>query len=313
MLEPILVIQDFNTLSLEQIKSRYRDVSITDQSGKTLLFYAIQVGRMDVFNDLLKRGIRLSTVDDQGETVIFGVIRRQQLRMLKILIQLNINVSHVNDMGQTPLHIAAQSGHIEIIQALRESQAMHTKDLLGRYPIHEAVLNGKLQALIWFYEHDQQSLFTLTDDDFSCLHLAVTTFNIDLIQYLIDQKLDVNGLTQFYDTPLHFAVRYDHDEAVELLLKAHAFMDIPNKHGVTPEEESESSDTIKKLFQTYMFDPSYEAHMKTYARIHAILRRDRKKYLSLDSHFAPDPFDQYQKKARDYITHYQLEKKFKHS
>ena len=63
MLEPILVLQDFNTLSLEDIRSRYRNMDITDQSGKTLLFYAVQSGRMDIFNLFLSKAIRISARD----------------------------------------------------------------------------------------------------------------------------------------------------------------------------------------------------------------------------------------------------------
>ena len=312
MLEQILVIQDFNTLGIESIKSRYRDIHVTDSSGKTLLFYAVSTGRMDIFNDLLNRGVRLAARDDHGETVIFEVIRRQRIVMLKKLMTLQVDIKVVNDLGQTPLHVAAQSGAIEIIQMLREAHATHQKDLLGRLPIHEAVLNGKLQAVQWFNEMDQQSLFELTDDDFSCLHLSVMTYNIDLIRYLIDQGLDINGLTQFYDTPMHLAVRHYHLEAIEMLLNEKAFMDIPNKHQITPEDECQDMEEILRIFEHYRYLPEYEQTMKQLERIHTILKRDRQAYLQLESHFAPDPYDRYQKKARDYITHYHLEKKFKH-
>lgn len=312
MLESILVIQDFNTLGIESIRSRYRDIHATDGSGKTLLFYAVTTGRIDIFNHLLKRGVRISARDDQGETVIFEVIRRQQLKMLKTLMSLNIDVRNVNDLGQTPLHIAAQSGVIDMIQMLREADAIHQKDLLGRLPIHEAILNGKIEAVKWLNQMDKQSLFERTDDDFSCLHLSVMTYNIDLIEYLIHEGLDINGLTQFYDTPLHLAVRHYQLEAIEMLLQEKAFMDIPNKHGDTPLDECLEIPEILTLFEQYKYLPDYEKAMKTYEKIHAVLKRDRKTYIHLDTHFAPDPYDRYQKKARDYITHYHLEKKFKY-
>ena len=311
MLEPILVIQDFNILGIESIKSRYRDIHLTDASGKTLLFYAVSTGRVDIFEDLLKRGIRISARDDQGETVLFEVIRRQRMTMLKKLMSLDIDVQVSNDLGQTPLHIAAQSGIINIIKILREAHASHEKDLLGRYPMHEAVLNGKLNAVKWFYTYDKQSLFTVTDDLHSNLHLAVMTYNIDLIQYLIEEGVDINGLSLNYDTPLHLAVRHHQIEAIEMLLTHQAFMDIPNKQHLTPLDECQHDETLLQIFEKYQYTPVYEAHVKTYERIHSVLKRDRQAYLQLESIFAPDPLDRYQKKARDYITHYHLEKKFK--
>ena len=88
-------------------------------------------------------------------------------------------------------------------------------------------------------------------------------------------------------------------------------MDIPNKQHLTPLDECQHDETLLQIFEKYQYTPVYEAHVKTYERIHSVLKRDRQAYLQLESIFAPDPLDRYQKKARDYITHYHLEKKFK--
>jgi chromosome condensin MukBEF ATPase and DNA-binding subunit MukB len=89
-------------------------------------------------------------------------------------------------------------------------------------------------------------------------------------------------------------------------------MDIPNKHHLTPIDECEEMPEIKNIFEHYRYMPDYEQNIKKYEKIHTVLKRDRQGFLHLENHFAPDPFDRYQKKARDYITHYQLDKKFKH-
>ena len=87
-------------------------------------------------------------------------------------------------------------------------------------PLHDAVLNGKLDALKWLKNKINLPLHSKTNDGYTCLHLAVTRFNIDLIKYLIKSGLDVNALTNFYDTPLHFAVRHKNYEAISLLLNS---------------------------------------------------------------------------------------------
>jgi ankyrin repeat protein len=311
MLEPILVIHDMNTASLETIKTRYKELQSTDASGKSLLFYAVQTGRKDVFEDLLKRGIRISARDDLGESVIFEVIRRQNMHMLTRLLQEHIDVIQTNDQGQTPLHIAAHSGNIDIISMLRQAHATHQRDLFGRLPIHEAVYNGKLKALNWFVKNDQQSLFVKTDEGYNLLHFAMLTFNEDLIRYLISQGVDINDLSDEYDTPLHLAVRHQNDIGVKLLLESHAFMDIPNKYKETPIDEAKESLVLMELFHTYAYDVSYMKHLETYKKIHTVLKRDRKAFKSLEEVLTQDPLDRYQKKARDYITHYHLEKLFK--
>lgn len=311
MLEPILLINDLNTCALETIKSRYRDVHAQDASGKSLLFYAIQTHRDDVLADFVSRGARLSARDDQGETIIFEVIRRSRVDLLKRFIALQVDVKQTNDLGQTPLHIAAVSGNVEMIRLLRENYANHQVDLLGKSPIHEAVLNGKLQALKYFVEEDQQSIFIQTYDRLNLLHYAVMTSSIDIVTYLIDHDVDINGLTRDFDTPLHMAVRHQNDEAIQKLLSHYAFMDIQNKLKITPEEEASDFRNIKDIFTTYRFMPSYEHHVLKYQKILSVFNRNKTEYFKLVALKDADPLDRYQKKAHDYIVHYQFQSLFK--
>lgn len=311
MLEPILLINDLNTCSLDTIKSRYRDVHAQDASGKSLLFYAVQTHRDDVLSDYVSRGARLSARDDQGETIVFEVIRRARFDLLKKLIALQVDIKQSNDLGQTPLHIAAMSGHVEMIQLLRENDATHQVDLLGKSPIHEAVLNGKLLALKYFVEVDEQSVFILTHDRLNLLHYGVMTSSVDMIEYLIDCDVDMNGLTRDYDTPLHIAVRHQNMDAIQQLLSHFAFMNIMNKFKVTPEDEAQDFIELKNMFTEFKFTPSYENQMSKYQKILAVLNRDKQLFSKLVSLKDQDPFDRYQKKAHDYIMHYQFQSLFK--
>lgn len=311
MLEPILVLQDFNTLSLEDIRSRYRNMDITDQSGKTLLFYAVQSGRMDIFNLFLSKAIRISARDDSGETVIYECIRRQNFKMLLKLISLGLRLNNTNDHGKTPLHLAAESGNIEIIQVVLENGGLFKKDIFGKTPLHDAVLNGKLDALKWLKNKINLSLHSKTNDGYTCLHLAATRFNIDLIKYLIKSGLDVNALTNFYDTPLHFAVRHKNYEAISLLLKNMSFINIKNKIGVYAIDESGEDNKIKDLIEKHSYDPAYQDHLRKFQMINSILNRDRKEYLKLKEDSFIEKTDIYGKKSSDYIKEYRLEKKFK--
>ena len=311
MLEAILLINDLNTCSLETIKSRYRDIHAQDASGKSLLFYAIQTHRDDVLADYVSRGARLSQRDDQGETIIFEAIRRSRFELLKRLIALQVDVKQTNDLGQTPLHIAAMSGHVDIIRLLIENGAQHHMDLLGKSPIHEAVLNGKLQALKYFIEEDHQSIFIHTHDRLNLLHYAVMTSSVDLVEYLIEHDVDINGLTRDFDTPLHMAVRHQNTDAIKLLLHHFAFMDIRNKFKLTPEEEASDFQQLIDIFTEFKYTPEYEQHVLKYRKIISVLNRDKKEFHRLHTLKDADPFDRYQKKAHDYIACYQFQSLFK--
>jgi ankyrin repeat protein len=231
--------------------------------------------------------------------------------MLVRLLQENMEVNQLNDQGQSPLHIAAQSGDLDMIKMLRDYKAIHQKDLFGRLPIHEAVLNGKLKALEWFVKHDQQSLFIRTDEGYNLLHFAMLTFNTDLMHFLIEEGVDVNGLSDEMDTPLHLAVRHQNEMGVRLLLNANAFMDIPNRYKETPLDEAKDNREIMTLFNETLYNVGYVKYVENFQKIHAVLKRDKLKFIELEQNMMADPLDRYQKKARDYITYYHLEKLFK--
>ena len=64
--------------------------------------------------------------------------------------------------------------------------------------------------------------------------LASGSGALDVMKVLLDHNAKVNAVNAQGDTPLHFAVRQNQQEAVDLLLRNAASVDARNKEGVTP-------------------------------------------------------------------------------
>jgi ankyrin repeat protein len=147
-------------------------------------------------------------------------------------------------MGRTPLHVAASAGHTDLVQWLLSATADPAmKDKQGNTPLNDAVLakRDKIAQLIR-QEHPSQRFVcpfsgglmcqaafdgNLADikrfivngvpvnepdyDGRTALHLAACKGHVELVQYLIESKANVNSKDRFGGTALEDAVRHNFD------------------------------------------------------------------------------------------------------
>ncbi|RAL48049.1 hypothetical protein DM860_017840 [Cuscuta australis] len=72
----------------------------------------------------------------------------------------------------------------------------------------------------------------------TALHMASANGHLDVVNYLIDSKVDVNAFNEEKNTPLHWACINGHMEVVKSLILAGASVSALNSHGNTPLDEA---------------------------------------------------------------------------
>jgi len=99
--------------------------------------------------------------------------------------------------------------------------------------IHEAARNGdlaKVEALV----RDQADLVSRKDTFGSTpLHWTALFGHMDVAEFLLTHKADVNAKTDHLETALHFAAQNDHRDVAELLLANGADVNAMNAAGTT--------------------------------------------------------------------------------
>ncbi len=157
--------------------------------------------------------------------------------------------SEIGQRKQTALHVAGQyPGTIHMARLLIELGAdVHRRDADGNLPIHMAARTGALD-LIQLYEKLDVPLDAVNREMDTLLHMAssapiVMERNVAVVAYLIENTDAVHAENGLGQTPLHVAAASNcmKPDIVALLLKAGADPKAVDKSGKTPLDLAKSA------------------------------------------------------------------------
>jgi ankyrin repeat protein len=133
------------------------------------------------------------------------------------LIQSGADVNALNDLGESPMHLALQYGNLDYVNLLVDNDA----------------------------------LLYLESEVRSSLHYAVMGRNLDLIDWAIQQGMDVNLQDPNGNTPLHLAVFIDRGKLKMvdyLVTQKGAHLNIKNNKGQTPVDLAKTTNYKAKQY-----------------------------------------------------------------
>jgi len=226
---------------------------------------------------LLTRGA-LRGEDDNGlARVLYWAVRGGLEDAVNLVIEAGGNVNYVykGDSGRTPLHVAADNGHVRIIEVLWNKGAdclAMSEDGSGTIPLQSALINKHAEAadlLVAISVHQRSA------DGYTALHqlgrshyLGVTETarlligkgadvtakggpsgvtplhwasasdsedKLRLMRLLLDNKADVNAQDAHGWTPLHVAARNTARKSAKLLIESGADLTAQDADGKMPE------------------------------------------------------------------------------
>ena len=184
-------------------------INIPNKHGYTPLMIAVQNGRSELIIKLVENAADITPVLDLKDTGRFNALLLSlnfglpKLTCEAYAALIHPSTVHVIDLfGDTPLHRAAESGQVEVMEMLIKAGA----DLTIRNSIGQSPLMSGLEYFA-----------PLSPDSLSKLITPST----------------VNLSGNFGDTPLHFAVVDGQEEVVEMLIKAGADVAMRNRNGKT--------------------------------------------------------------------------------
>ncbi|XP_065346711.1 uncharacterized protein LOC135943972 [Cloeon dipterum] len=231
-------------------------VKQVDKENNTLLILAME-GSKKVDKKVISWLIDdikldLNAVNCKGKSALLLACKHSKWDAIDILLaRADTDIGSKDKKERTPLHWAAATGNLGLVQRLVERGADLTlKDSDGMNVTHHAL--NDIETVKFLHNLNKGLVKEITKKGNTCLHLAVIRGITKVIRWLVEDeiKVDLEKSNELGLTALLLACRRNMWEVVELLVDNNVDITKPDRAGKTVlnyAEESEHFELVEKL------------------------------------------------------------------
>ena len=261
---PINTIQLAASQGLLQLLKKMLDkgADVNDNKGYknlTPLHLIIIYEHNEAADFLLDRGADPLIMSRDGDSALHSAVAQGNISVLKAIFKKRpaLDSNPTNKGGLTPLHMAAMKGNLEIFLNLFAKSLDVSPSNSGWLPVHYAASSGSV-AILQAIPSDQLSTRTRYEE--TPLFIAAANGHCETVKYLISQGVDINARAmnhgakrdapseQIYNvTPIIVALNENHSKVCEILIQKGADMDGSGSHGATMVHEAARSGNLGLL------------------------------------------------------------------
>jgi len=153
-----------------------------------------------------------------GESALSIAAKYGFSNAVKFFISKGADKEHFTNEHHTPLSLAVSQNHLKVVQVLFEewiSPNSHEKPYLHLSPIFNVKSREIAQLLI---DNDAVTHQIYNDKNQSPLTVACQNGYLDVVEFFLDDGLDINHLDVDNKTPLHYALINKHHNIANLLI-----------------------------------------------------------------------------------------------
>ncbi|XP_058862178.1 ankyrin repeat and death domain-containing protein 1A-like [Acipenser ruthenus] len=200
-----------------------------DKLSKTPFLLAAENGRLPVVQCFLGLGCDITVTDQEQNNGLHLAAKNGFALVLHELIEV-MDPRARNQDGQTALHLAAEGGHYQCVEALLDCSLSALCDK-GYSALHCAVEQGHVEICRLLLQRGSQ---LNSSTEVAPLHLAVINNFPHIVLSCIEAGCDLNVTDLNEQTALHIAVEMRRLVIVELLLVANVNIYLKDKQNKTP-------------------------------------------------------------------------------
>jgi ankyrin repeat domain-containing protein 50 len=215
-------------------------LDLADYQGRTPFSYAAGQGHYNIIKDLSNnRLVNLNSKDDNGLTPLSWASINGHVDAVKTLISLSeIKPQVSDDQQRTPLEWAVEKEYVNVVLELLNSNKVEqtAKNMHGLIPLACAARKGSAVMVDTLLAHCNPSVLQTTDNmDRTAVWWAFKNGNLQVAKRLLqNQSFDLNQGDSAGNTPILWGARNGHEDIVQFLLEQKVDPSIRNNAGQTP-------------------------------------------------------------------------------
>jgi ankyrin repeat protein len=156
---------------------------------------------------LISHAREVLTADATGRTVLSWAAQRGWLEVVKAALEIGSAVDSEDEAKRTPLSYAAEHGHTGVVGFLMERGALPIiDDSSGRTPLSYATAEGRVSVMETLLGDPRVSVHAKDNKGYSPLHWAAKGGHKDAIELLSQHKAEINDPDSEGYTPLVVAL-----------------------------------------------------------------------------------------------------------
>ncbi|KAI9189415.1 hypothetical protein H9P43_000848 [Blastocladiella emersonii ATCC 22665] len=171
-------------------------------------------------------------VDPQLPPALMAAVEAGHHSVVEYLLKLphaSAACSSKSPSGFTPLHVAVEVNQAHLVELLLPSTPS-LPDKLGRHPLHLAAASGNMQLVNKLINH-YMNVNVRGEHGYSALHVACIEGHAHIISILAGHRANANQLDDHGYAPLHLAYRAKQFEVAHALILAGARGDVRSREG----------------------------------------------------------------------------------
>ncbi len=172
-------------------------------NGKTPLHAAARSNKprsLDIIRYLVSQGGDVNDPDRRGETTIHLAAKHCSFKVFQQLLEMGADINICNSSHDTILHFAAQNKNVKVMkEVLRLTKLkLDVRNRSGCTPLHYAAQNGNIDGCE-FLLSEGVDINEMTDNFQTPLHLAILGGKIDMIKFFLRHEAEIHeGLLKAY-------------------------------------------------------------------------------------------------------------------
>ena len=206
-----------NNVEMAKIFAQERTVNVQNDNKQIPLHVAIVQGNLEVIQILIDQGSKRLARDRLRRTLSHYIAKFGNPEIFEIFDKWEgITWTAKDKYNSIPLHYVANN---EMAKLFLNEKYINFKNKRGQTPLHTAALSGNLEVVQFLVENGADAMVK-DGANRSLLHSASNSSSRELIEYLVKElKLNVNAQDIHGYTPLHHVARTANQIGIKTLLK----------------------------------------------------------------------------------------------